>query len=69
MKRYKITFLDMNDQTKLFHCIHLFRDIKEAEDWAYEFSSTHSQYKNTDMNIEIELITNKTYIYYYAGQE
>jgi hypothetical protein len=69
MKRYKITFLTMKGETKIYHCVHLFSSLQEVENWAYEFAGTNSIWKNIDMKIKIQLITNKTEIYYYAGQE
>jgi hypothetical protein len=69
MERYKITFVDIKDKTDLFTCIHGFHNLQEVINWAYELAGTHKSYKNTDIHIKIELITDTKNFYYYAGQE
>jgi len=71
MKPYKITFdliCDFRTTEPLEEYRKLFQDLESAKDWALLTAQTHSTYKNFDMHIRVQEITD-TITIQYNGQE
>jgi len=71
MKPYKITFdliCDFRTTEPLIEYRKLFLDFESAKDWALLTAQTHSTYKNFDMHIRVQEITD-TITIKYNGQE
>lgn len=71
MKPYKITFYlicDFRTTEPLEEYRKLFQDLESAKDWALLTAQTHSTYKNFDMHIRVQEITD-TITIQYNGQE
>jgi hypothetical protein len=71
MKPYKISFdmaCDFRTTEPLIEYRKLFQDLESAKDWALMTAQTHSTYKNFDMNIRVQEITD-TITIQYNGQE
>jgi hypothetical protein len=71
MKPYKITFYlvcDFRTTEPLIEYRKLFLDDESARDWAVLTAETHSTYKNFEMHIRVQEVTDSMTIYY-NGQE
>lgn len=71
MKPYKITFYlicDFRTTEPLEEYRKLFQDLESAKDWALLTAQTHSTYKNFDMHIRVQEITD-TITIQYNGQK
>ena len=71
MKPYKITFYlicDFRTTEPPIEYRKLFLDFESAKDWALLTAQTHSTYKNFDLHIRVQEITD-TITIKYNGQE
>ena len=72
MKPYKISFYmvcDFRTTEPLIEYRKLFLDFESAKDWALLTAQTHSTYKNFEMQLRVQEITDTITIYYNGEQE